>query len=219
MEHLYGIIGAGGHGRETMPHAKICLVDQIEQGKAALYYVAEGIENPQLINGVPLISLNEFRKLPGPHHFNIAIRNSGVRERLATSCLDAGMEPFTVVAANAMLLKESAIGVGAIFSPFSLVTSNTSIGDFFHGNMYSYVAHDCIIGNFVTFGPGVKCNGKVTIEDHVYVGAGAVIKEGTNNKRLHIGRGACIGMGAVVTRDVPPGVTVVGNPARLLERS
>jgi len=34
-----------------------------------------------------------------------------------------------------------------------------------------------------------------------------------------IGRGAVVGMGAVVTKNVPPGVTVVGNPARLLVKN
>jgi acetyltransferase-like isoleucine patch superfamily enzyme len=33
---------------------------------------------------------------------------------------------------------------------------------------------------------------------------------------LVIGRGAVVGMGAVVTKSVPPGLTVVGNPARTL---
>ena len=60
------------------------------------------------------------------------------------------------------------------------------------------------------------CNGNITIEDHVYVGAGAMIRQGKPGKPLVIGQGAVIGMGAVVTKDVPEGVTVVGNPARIL---
>jgi len=47
------------------------------------------------------------------------------------------------------------------------------------------------------------------VEDDVAIGSGATIMCG-----LRIGRGAVIGAGAVVTRDVAPGTTVVGNPAR-----
>ena len=45
------------------------------------------------------------------------------------------------------------------------------------------------------------------------IGTGAIILP-----RVRVGDGATVGAGAVVTRDVPPGVTVVGNPARVLSR-
>ena len=103
-----------------------------------------------------------------------------------------------------------------ILCGFATITSNATIGRHFHGNIYSYVAHDCVIGDFVTFAPGVKCNGNVHIEDHAYIGTGAVLRQGEPGKPLIIGAGAVVGMGAVVTRDVPPGVTVDGNPAKPL---
>ena len=78
------------------------------------------------------------------------------------------------------------------------------------------MAHDCEFGDFVTFAPGVMCNGNVRIEDHVYIGTGAVLKQGRPGEPLVIGRGAVVGMGAVVTRSVAAGTTVVGNPARPL---
>jgi acetyltransferase-like isoleucine patch superfamily enzyme len=103
-----------------------------------------------------------------------------------------------------------------VLSPFVTLTSNIRIGRHFHANLYSYVEHDCVIGDFVTFAPGVQCNGNIVIEDHAYIGAGAVIKQGKPGQPLIIGRGAVVGMGAVVTKSVAAGATVVGNPARPL---
>jgi acetyltransferase-like isoleucine patch superfamily enzyme len=96
------------------------------------------------------------------------------------------------------------------------VTSNVRIGRFFQCNLNSYVAHDCVVGDFVTFAPNVHCNGRITIEDEVYVGTGAMIREGTDHDRIVIGRGAVIGMGAVVLRSVAPNAVVAGNPARVI---
>jgi acetyltransferase-like isoleucine patch superfamily enzyme len=95
-----------------------------------------------------------------------------------------------------------------------VITSNTQIGKFFHSNLSSYVAHDCVIGDYVTFAPNVQCNGNVQVEDGAYVGAGAIIKQGTINNPIVIGKGAIVGMGAVVTKNVEPFTTVVGNPAK-----
>ena len=94
------------------------------------------------------------------------------------------------------------------------MTSNIEIGVCFQANIYSYVGHDCRVGDYVTLAPCVKCNGNVVIEDHVYIGAGALIKPGTRDNPTVIGRGAKIGMGAVVIQNVAPGAQVFGNPAR-----
>ena len=76
------------------------------------------------------------------------------------------------------------------------------------------MAHDSVVGDFVTFAPRVACNGRSLIEDHAYIGTGAVMREGKAGVPLTIGVGAVVGMGAVVTRNVAPGTTVVGAPAR-----
>ena len=149
-------------------------------------------------------------------HISIAIANGSVRQRLAQRCATDGVTFFEARASNVVQLDDVQIGEGAILCPFVTLTSNIRIGKHFHANLYSYVEHDCVIGDYVTFAPGVKCNGNVVIEDHAYIGAGAVIKQGQPGRPLVIGRGAVIGMGAVVTKSVPPGATVIGNPARQL---
>ena len=53
----------------------------------------------------------------------------------------------------------------------------------------------------------------IIIDDDVWIGIGAIILKG-----VHIGQGARIDAGAVVTRDVPAGVTVAGNPAQFITK-
>lgn len=211
----FGLIGAGGYGREVMP-----LLREIAHSHpgSQLYFVAEGEQKAEKINGIDLISLDAFVGLPGEGYFSVAIGDSKARERISTSCIHARLKPVSIFASNAIVLDGNEIGEGAVFSPFSMVTSNARIGKFFHANIYAYVAHDCVVGDYVTLAPGAKCNGNVVIENHVYIGTGAVLKQGSPSKPLVIGEGAVIGMGAVVTKDVAPGAVVIGNPARELRR-
>ena len=83
------------------------------------------------------------------------------------------------------------------------------------------------VGNNVFIGPNVTfCNDKhprsgnrdfecleTVVEDDVAIGANATILPG-----LRLGKGCVIGAGSVVTKDVGSGVTVVGNPAKELNR-
>jgi sugar O-acyltransferase (sialic acid O-acetyltransferase NeuD family) len=166
-------------------------------------------------NGHRVLSYAEFLSLDADQRFvAIAVADSRIRERLWSQCESDGILPWELRASNVVIFDDVRLGPGSILCPFVTLTSNIQVGEQFHANIYSYVEHDCVIGDFVTFAPGVKCNGNVVIEDHAYIGAGAILKQGRPKKPLVIGRGAVVGMGAVVTRDVPAGVTVVGNPAR-----
>ena len=83
----------------------------------------------------------------------IAIANSPVRERLADRCIAAQIRVIGARADNVIEMDDVQIGEGALLSPFVTLTSNIRIGRAFHANFYSYVEHDCVIGDFVTFAP------------------------------------------------------------------
>jgi len=212
---LYAVYGASGCGRGVMPFAREQLRrDGIEIER--LIFVDDQPESV-MVNGQHVLTYREFLDAPASkRHVVLAIANGVVRERLVERCVADEVLPWSVSAGNVVTMDAVQIGEGAILCPFVTLTSNIRVGSYFHANLYSYVEHDCVIGDFVTFAPGVKCNGNIVIEDHAYIGTGAIIKQGKPGKPLVIGRGAVVGMGAVVTKDVPPGATVVGNPAKLL---
>lgn len=217
-QDLYAVYGASGCGRGVMPLARQQL-QQMGVDLERLVFVDEDAGLPPLLNGQRVLSYAQFLAEPAQtRHAVLAIAASVIREKLAKRCAQDDVLPWTVQAANVVSMDAVELGAGAILSPFVTLTSNIRIGQHFHANLYSYVEHDCVIGDFVTFAPGVKCNGNVVIEDHAYIGAGAMIKQGRPGQPLVIGRGAVVGMGAVVTKSVPPGATVVGNPARSLQR-
>ncbi|RYY79803.1 MAG: acetyltransferase [Moraxellaceae bacterium] len=212
---IYAIYGASGCGRSLMPVAR----EQLQRNniQASIYFIDDSLQQSKQINGHTALNYQAFKALSVQDKYVlIAIANSKVREQLANILQADGIKLWSVQANSTLLMDDVSIASGAALSPFVTITSNIKIGQCFHANLYSYVEHDCVIGDFVTFAPGVKCNGNIIIEDHAYIGSGAVIKQGTPDQPLIIGKGAVVGMGAVVTKSVPAGVTVVGNPARVL---
>ena len=199
-----GLFGAGGYAREVMPMAR-------EQYLNRKLVFIEDIPRSRSCNDHGVVSFAEFASEGG--EITIAIGDPKLRRNLAVRCREAGLEFFSVQSSQSLMMDDIVVGEGALLSPFTIITSNARIGVHFQCNLYSYVAHDCVIGDFVTFAPAVRCNGNVTIGDNAYIGTGAIIRQG-----LTIGAGAVVGMGAVVTRDVPAGETWVGNPAKSLRR-
>lgn len=198
------IYGAGGFGRELVAIAR-------EQAPDAdvIFVSDDPSQIGKTICGLPVM---DAATLDRPAV--LAMADASLRRMLADR-----IEPFSLVSRMHRRGPDVDVGEGAVFCDFTSVTASARIGRHFQCNVYSYIAHDCVIGDFVTFAPNVCCNGNVIIEDDVYVGTGVIIRQGRPDQPIRIGRGAVLGMGAVVTRSVEPGATVVGNPARPMKVS
>ncbi len=213
MTKIIGVYGASGFGIEVMPLIRI---QYAHLNKQDFVFIDDNCKATHL-NGYRVMSYHEFLKLPNKiKEVSIAIANSKIREVLAEKLIKDGILIASIKAKDLVSLDTVELGIGTIICNFFCLTSNIKIGKFFHGNIYSYIAHNCVIGDYVTFAPRVNCNGNIHIHDHAYIGTGVIIKQGKNDKPLIIGEGAIIGMGAVVTKDVAPGAVVIGNPARPL---
>ena len=207
MSTVYGIYGASGFGKEILP-----LVKKQFGSESKIVFVDDG-DVPNELLGCDILNFEQFVNLEGQKKVTIAIANSKIRKKLTLKCLENGVEAFDVKASNIVVLEDVKMGEGSILCSFVTLTSDITIGKSFQANIYSYVAHDCVIGDYVTFAPAVKCNGNVHIGDHAYIGTGAIIHQGKPNRPLKIGKGAVVAAGAVVTKSVPDGMTVFGNPA------
>ncbi len=99
-----------------------------------------------------------------------------------------------------VLLCAGVVGtVNLVFEPFCLVNLACTLG------------HEARIGRGSVLNPTVNISGGVEVAAGVLVGTGAQVLQ-----YLKVGEGATVGAGAVVTKDVVPGATVVGMPAKLL---
>lgn len=214
------IYGAGGFAREVVPPA-------IEMAAAATSGSAEAVdlvfvsdlpdEIGTIVNGFRVISYRELVEEGAGRLVSIGIGDGAARRAIAAKCEKDGLRFAEIRARSHVRYHNVAVGEGAIVCEYTIISTNSRVGRHFQANFHAYVGHDCVVGDFVTFAPRVNCNGWVVVEDDAYLGTGAMLRQGSREKPLVIGRGAVVGMGAVVTRDVPPGVTVIGNPARVME--
>ena len=108
----------------------------------------------------------------------------------------------------------TSIGRGTVIMPACVVNPNAHVAEDCILNTGCIVEHDCRVGANTHLSPGVRLAGGVTIGAGTHIGTGAIVLPGVT-----VGDRSVVGAGAVVVRNVPADVTVVGVPARPLERS
>ncbi len=139
-------------------------------------------------DGLELRSWPQSNPLAPVHPVVLATRNAGALIRIGVDC---GLTGTTIVAAERVIIGDRV-----------LLGANTTVVDTdFHPLTPQERQRDMLNGR----------HAPVLIEDDVFVGMHSLILKGVT-----IGRGSVIGAGSVVTRDVPPGVIVAGNPARVV---
>lgn len=93
------------------------------------------------------------------------------------------------------------------------VLSDTIIGNGCKINGLCFIAHNCVLEENVWITGDTMLCGTVHVEKNATIFSNVIVRD-----QRHIGKGATIGMGAVVTKHVPEGETWLGNPARKLDR-
>ena len=167
-------------------------------------------------------------------------RSTAKREPLAPTTIGEG----TIVSTGAIVFAGSAIGARVILGDQSCVRERVEIGDDVVLGRGSYVENDTTIGAMTKIQAEAYITAYSTLEEHVFIAPCVVTTNdnwmGRTEKRfgnvvgptirrgarvgggailcpaVEIGEEAFVGAGAVVTKDVPPRMVVVGNPARVL---
>jgi sugar O-acyltransferase (sialic acid O-acetyltransferase NeuD family) len=106
---------------------------------------------------------------------------------------------------------------GVIVAAGVRFTNNIQLGNFGIFNQNATIAHDVELGDFVHIAPGSIVSGNASIGHGCWIGAGAIINQGTNEKKLRIGENTVIGSGAVVISSCESGAVYAGVPAKRIK--
>ena len=109
---------------------------------------------------------------------------------------------------------------GNIIAAGVRITNNVEIGNFCIFNLNCTIGHDCVIEDFVNVAPGANISGNVYLSEGAFIGTNAAVLQGKSaEEKLIIGKFAVVGAGAVVAKNVPHNVIVVGVPAKPLSNN
>ena len=170
--------GTGGCARSLLPITK-----EVKH-KYSLIYVDDFKKN-EFVNNIKVLNFPELLDLSKTNHVEVvvAISDNKTRKEIVDKLNMSNLNIYNLISKKTYIMDNVKYEDGIVLSPFVTIGSNVNIGKHFHANLYSFVEHDCIIGDFVTFATGVKCNGNVIIEDNVFIGSGSIIINGSEKEK------------------------------------
>ena len=194
------IFGAGGHGKVVL--------DAMQAGRID----CKGFVDDKEITSWASLSVLKLSDIALEKSvcFHLAIGSCNIREALVVKLNNANY--FSVAHPSAVIAKTAQIGIGTFSAANSIVAPDAIIGSHCIINHAAVVDHDCFVGDYTHVAPQSSLGGGVKVGKGVLIGTGAVVLPG-----VVIADYAVIGAGAVVTKNVATGVTVVGNPAKSVE--
>ena len=143
----------------------------------------------------------------------MAIGNPVIRKQLIHRLKAKKLNFANIKSKNAVVPTSQLNGTGIIVCDGVVSTVNCSIGSHVLLNLNVTIGHDVVIEDYCSIMPGANISGNVTIGEATLIGSGAVILQG-----LTIGSNVRVGAGAVVTKNVPDNTTVVGVPAKQINK-
>jgi hypothetical protein len=201
------IYGAGGHAKVVAEilrlnqHEVIGFIDNIDTNrKSQAFYGATVLGGEEILN-----DLLESRMIKMVFGFG----NNRGRLFLAKKLGMMGFSFITTIHPNAICASDVSIGNGTVIASGAVVGPSTIVGEHAIVNTQASLDHDCVVSDGAHIGPGAVVTGSVNIGECSWIGAGAVIAD-----HRHIGADAIVGAGAVVVKDVPEAIVVMGVPAR-----
>lgn len=203
------IVGAGGFGREVLGYVEDD--NPLFAFKGFLDDREDILANTPRDRGVigsPLTYVPEDTDV-----FMAAVGDPQARFKFTQNLREIHHVDFaTVIHPQANVSRHARLGNGCIIAPRVGISVDTQIGDFTCIQEYAVIGHDTVIGSWCqinshcTIAGGAKIGNFVTIHPNSVITSGAVI-----------GDGAIVASGSVVIGRIPPGTTVLGNPARKFE--
>jgi sugar O-acyltransferase (sialic acid O-acetyltransferase NeuD family) len=203
------IVGAGGHGQVVADIIRESSRRTPEAIEIAGFLDDDPALEGAIVTGIPVLGPVSRLGDLFADGFVVAFGDNEARARVFRRLRAAGRALVTVAHPGASLAGDVPVGAGTMISAAAIVVTGARIGCGAILNTGCTVDHHTEIGDFVHVAPGARIGGEVSIRERAIVGLGAVVLP-----RRVLGAGCTVGAGAVVTCDVPDGVTVVGVPAR-----